>query len=435
MARRQKHYVNARIIDPSAGYDGPGGLLVAGKKIVASGRAIDATLVDPDARVIDCRGRALMPGLVDARVFVGEPGAEHRETIASVSEAAAAGGVTSLIMMPHTDPVIDDMALVEFVQRTARGKAAVNIYPAAALTRDLADKEMAEIGLLKQAGAVAFSNGHHSMTSSLLMRRLMTYAKDFDATLMCLASDRDLVASGVMNEGATATMLGLPGIPKEAEIIPLERDIRLVGLTGADYHAVTISTAESAEIVRQAKANGLPVTASVSINHLSLNENDIGPYRTFFRMAPPLRTEEDRMAMVEAVADGTVDIIVSNHDPQDVDTKRFPFANAADGAIGLETLLSAALRLHHGEQIPLLRLIESMTSGPASIFDLPGGTLSAGAQADFILVDLDEPWVLTEEDIRSRSKNTPFEQARFQGRVLKTYVAGKCVFDQNSNND
>ncbi len=264
------------------------------------------------------------------------------------------------------------------------------------------------------------------------MRRALTYSSDFDSLVMHYCEDEALSRGGVMNEGLNATRLGLQGIPKEAEIIPLERDLRLVALTGGRYHAATVSTAESAAAIAAAKSKGLPVTASVSINHLTLNENDIGRYRTFFRLSPPLRMEDDRLAMIEALRDGTIDIIVSNHDPQDVDTKRHPFAEAASGAVGLETLLAATLRLHHNNEVPLMRLIEAMTIAPARLFGLPGGSLEPGKPADLIIVDIDEPWILDDADLKSRSKNTPFEGARFQGRVLQTLVAGRTIYDCNS---
>ena len=421
-------FANARILDPSRGLDERGAVIVKGGRIAAAGAGASNQGVPDGAEVIDCGGRAIMPGLVDGRVFIGEPGAEHRETIASASAAAAAGGVTSLVMMPDTSPVIDDVSLVEFVLRTARDTADINIHPAAAITRRLEGHELTEFGLLREAGAVAFTEGRRSVRSALVMRRALTYARDFGALVMHETQDPDLASSGVMNEGLFASWLGLPGIPREAEAIPLERDLLLARLTGSAYHAAKISTAISASAIARAKNDGAKVSAGVSINHLSLNENDVGEYRTFFRLSPPLRSEEDRLAMVEAVRDGTIDIIVSSHDPQDVDTKRLPFADAADGAIGLETLLGAALRLHHNGDLPLLRIVELLSTAPARLFGLPGGTLAPGSPADLILVDLDEPWVVREADIRSRSKNTCFEGARLQGRVLQTMVAGRTIF-------
>lgn len=421
-------FEGARILDPSRGLDAVGTVIVEGGRIAASGaNALNQGVPEGAAR-IDCRGMALLPGLVDACVFVGEPGAEHRETIASAGDAAAAGGVTSLVMMPDTHPVIDDVALVEFVLRTARDTAAVNIFPAAAITKGLAGTEMTEFGLLGAAGAVAFSDGRRSIANALVMRRALTYARDFGAVLAHESLDEALAAGGVMNEGLFASWLGLPGIPREAESIPLERDLALARLTGAAYHAAKISTEASARAVARAKNDGADVTAGVSINNLSLNENDVGEYRTFFKLAPPLRAEEDRSAMIECLRDGTLDMIVSAHDPQDVDTKRLPFADAAPGAIGLETLLGAALRLHHNGDLPLLRLVEALSTAPARRFGLSAGTLKPGAGADLVLIDLDEPWIVREADIRSRSKNTCFEGARLQGRVLQTWVAGRRIF-------
>lgn len=419
---------NARILDPSRGMDERGSVIVEGGKIAASGASALNQGAPEGANVIDCAGKAVMPGLIDGRVFIGEPGAEHRETIASASGAAAAGGVTSLVMMPDTHPVIDDVALVEFVLRTARDTAKVNVFPAAAITKELAGAEMTEIGLLKEAGAVAFTDGRHTIANSLVMRRALTYARDFGAVIAHETQDADLASSGVMNEGLYASWLGLPGIPREAELIPLERDLSLARLTGGAYHAAKISTKASADAIRRAKADDAAVTAGVAIYNLSLNENDVGEYRTFYRLSPPLRSEDDRLAMVEALRDGTIDILVSSHDPQDVDTKRLPFADAAAGAVGLETLLAAALRLYHNDQIPLLRLVEVLSTAPAKLFGLSGGTLKPGAPADIALVDLDEPWIVKEADIRSRSKNTCFEGARLQGKVLQTMVAGRTVF-------
>lgn len=417
-----------RIIDPSRGIDEVGAVIVEGRKIVAAGKAVLNQGAPEGATIIDGAGTAVIPGLIDARVFIGEPGGEHRETIASASVAAAVGGVTSLVMMPDTDPVIDNVALVEFVLRTAKDTAIVNIFPAAAITKGLEGREMTEFGLLLEAGAVAFTDGRHTISSALVMRRALTYARDFGGVIAHETQDADLASSGVMNEGLYASWLGLAGIPREAESIPLERDLALARLTGGAYHAAKISTAMAAAAVTRAKADGANVTAGVSIHNLSLNENDVGKYRTFFRLTPPLRAEEDRLAMIEAIKDGTIDIIVSSHDPQDVDTKRLPFADAAAGAIGLETLLGAALRLYHNGDVPLLRLVEVLSTAPARLFGLPGGTLKPGASADLALVDLDEPWIVSESGIRSRSKNTCFEGARLQGKVLQTMVAGRTVF-------
>ncbi len=419
---------NARIIDPSRSLDEIGTLIIRDGKIAAAGREALNQGTPEGAEVVDCSGLLAVPGLVDARVFTGEPGAEHRETIQSASRAAAAGGIAAFIMMPDTDPVIDDIALVEFVQKTARDKADVLVYPAAALTRGLQGEEMTEFGLLREAGAVCFTNGRKGVHDSQVLRRAMTYAREFDAVVALETRDRYLGANGVMNEGLYASWLGLSGVPREAEILPLERDLRLAALTGTRYHAAEISVPDSAEAIRTARRRGAKVTAGITINHLTLNENDIGEYRTFFKMSPPLRTEDDRKAMVAALADGTIDIIVSSHDPQDVDTKRLPFADAADGAVGLETMLSAALRLHHSGEVPLMRLIDALSTRPAQIFGLDAGTLKVGASAHVTLIDLDEPWLVSKDRLLSRSKNTPFEDSRFSGRAVMTYVRGRRVF-------
>lgn len=421
-------FQNARIVDPSRGVDETGAVIVDGKKIAAAGASALNQGTPEGAAIVDCAGKAILPGLVDSRVFIGEPGAEHRETIASASQAAAAGGVTSIVMMPDTDPIIDDIALVEHVLRAARDTASVHVYPAAAISKRLLGHEMTEFGLLREAGAVGFTDGRNTITSSALMRRALTYARDFGAVIAHETQDAELSSNGVMNEGLYASWLGLSGIPREAEAIPLERDLMLARLTRGNYHAAKISTAMSAAAIARAKSDGANVTAGVSINNLSLNENDVGEYRTFFRLSPPLRAEDDRLAMIEAVKGGTIDVIVSSHDPQDVDTKRLPFADAAQGAIGLETLLGAALRLYHNGDVPLIRLVEVLSTAPAKLFGLPGGTLKPGAVADLAVIDLDAPWVVNEADIRSRSKNTCFEGARMQGRVLQTLVAGRTVF-------
>jgi len=421
-------FSKARVLDPSRGLDEIGTVVVDGRRIVAAGKAALNQGVPEGATVVDCAGKTIVPGLVDARVFIGEPGGEHRETIASASVAAAAGGVTSIVMMPDTNPVIDNVALVEFVLRTARDTASVNIFPAAAITKGLDGREMTEFGLLREAGAVAFTDGRHTIANALVMRRALTYARDFGGVIAHETQDADLASAGVMNEGLYASWLGLSGIPREAELIPLERDLALARLTRGNYHAAKISSAMAAGAVRRAKDDGANVTAGVAIHNLALNENDVGEYRTFFRLTPPLRAEDDRLAMIEAIRDGTIDIIVSSHDPQDVDTKRLPFADAAAGAIGLETLLGVALRLYHNGDVPLPRLIETLSSAPARLFGLPGGTLKPGAPADLAVIDPDEPWIVSESGLRSRSKNSCFEGARLQGKVLQTMVAGRTVF-------
>jgi dihydroorotase len=418
---------NARILDPASPRESRGAVLVRDGLIEDVGTIGDGG----DAQVIDCGGQVLAPGLIDMRAFIGEPGAEHRDTLRSASEAAAAGGVTTIVSMPETNPILDDPAIVDFVLRRARAEAIVNVRPAAALTKGLGGREMTEIGLLGDAGAIAFTDGARSVTNAQVMRRALTYARDFGALIIHHVEDPDLVGQGVMNEGEFSARLGLHGVPREAETVMLERDIRLVRLTGARYHAAMISCADSVEIVRAAKARGLPITCGVSINNLALNENDIGQYRTFLKLSPPLRHEDDRLAVIAAVADGTIDVIVSDHNPQDVETKRLPFAEAADGAVGLETLLSAALRLVHAGQVTLPALMRALSTRPAEILGLPGGRLQPGAPADLIVFDPDAPYVLDKRQLRSRSKNTPFDEARLEGQVTLTMVGGKVVFDRH----
>jgi dihydroorotase len=420
-------FLNARLLDPASGKDEPGGLLVRDGVIAELGGHLRRNAPDR-ARVIDCKGHVLCPGLVDMQVFTGEPGQEHRETLKTASHAAAAGGVTTIVVMPDTEPVIDQVALVDFVQRRARDNALVHVHVMAAMTRGLKGQEMTEIGLLQRAGAIAFTNGKASVSNARVMRNVLLYAKDFDALIVHHTEDPHLTEGTVMNSGEVATRLGLPGVNKAAETIMLERDLRLVEITGGRYHAAQLTCAESLAVMRAAKARKLPVTCGASINHLTLNENDIGPYRTFFRLKPPLRSEDDRSAMVRGLAAGDIDVIVSSHDPQDADTKRHPFAEAADGAIGLETLLAAALRLYHNGEIALLPLLRAMTVNPAKLLGLPAGRLEKGAPADLILVDLGQPWVVDKAEIRARSKNSPFDESKMQGRVLVTLVAGKPVY-------
>jgi dihydroorotase len=420
--------VNARLIDPASRLDQPGGLLVRDGTIADFGPHINARAAG-DADIVDCAGRLLAPGLIDMMVFTGEPGHEHRETLATASRSAAAGGVTTIVCMPNTDPVIDDVALVDFILRRARDTALVHVHPMAAMTKGLLGEEMAEIGLLRGAGAIAFANGKASLTNAKVMRNVLAYAKDFGALIMHHLEDADLATDGVMNEGEVATRLGLRGVPAAAEIIMLERDIRLVELTGGRYHAGQISCRASLDIIRTAKLMGLPVTCGVSINHLTLNENDIGSYRTFFKMKPPLRSEDDRHAMVEGVANGDIDVIVSAHDPRGAEGKRRPFAEAADGAVGLETMLGAALQLCHNGEVELGRLLQALTSSPARLLGLPAGRLVKGAPADLVLIDLEMPWLVEPERLRSKCKNTPFDGARLQGRALLTIVAGRIVYN------
>lgn len=418
-------FTNARLVCPATARDEIGGLLVEGGVIAAIGSDLRAPA---GAEIVDCRGATLAPGLIDLGAFVGEPGAEHRETIATASEAAAAGGVTTIVTRADTTPPVDAPEIVDYLKRRARDTASVHVYPMAALTKGLAGAEMTEIGLLLEAGAVAFGDGPRTISSSRVMRRAMTYARDFDALVCCHAEDPELITGGAMNEGEFATRLGLPGRPAAAETLIIERDVRLAALTGCRYHANLVTCGASLDVIARAKVSGAAVTCGASIAHLSLNENDVGEYRTFFKVAPPLRSEDDRRALVQGLADGLIDVVVSAHDPHDVETKRRPFAEAEDGAIGLETMLAAGLRLVHAGEVTLHRLLAAMSTRPAQLLGLPGGALRLGAPADLIVVDLDAPWVLDPASLRSKSKNTPFDGARLQGRTLRTIVAGRTVY-------
>jgi dihydroorotase len=427
--RRPILLTNARIIDPSRDLDFDGDLLIADGVIREARRGIAAAGLPEGTEIVDCRGQVAAPGLIDMRAFVGEPGAEYRETFASASQAAAAGGVTTIVSQPDTSPAIDEPAMVDFVLRRARDTAIVHVHPMAALTKGIRGKEMTEIGLLKAAGAVAFTDGARSVTNAQVMRRALVYARDFDALIVHFTEDPDLVGEGVMNEGEFAARLGLSGIPKAAETIMLERDVRLVALAQGRYHAASVTCADSVEVLRRAKDQGLAVTAAASINHITLNEIDVGSYRTFCKLTPPLRSEEDRKALVEALGAGVIDTVVSDHDPQDVETKRLPFAEAAPGAIGIETMLAASLRLVHSGDITLPVLLRALSTRPAELLGLPGGTLRPGGPADVVVFDPEAPWVLDRADLKSKCKNSPFDEARLSGRVTRTIVAGRTVYE------
>lgn len=427
--RRPMLLANARIVDPSRDLDFPGDLLIADGVIREAKRGIGAAGVPEGAEVIDCRGKIVAPGLIDMRAFIGEPGAEGRESIASASQAAAAGGVTTIVCQPDTEPAIDDPTIVDFIQRRARDTGIVHVQPMAALTKGLKGQEMTEIGLLKAAGAVAFTDGARSVINAQVMRRALIYARDFDVLIVHHTEDPNLTGEGVMNEGEFASRLGLIGVPKAAETIMLERDVRLVALTEGRYHAASISCTESLEVLRRAKDAGFAVTASASINHLTLNEIDVGQYRTFFKLAPPLRAEDDRRALVTATQEGLIDVIMSDHNPQDVEVKRLPFAEAAVGAIGIETMLPAGLRLVHNGELTLTTLLKAMSTRPAELLGLPGGTLRPGAPADVIVIDTDIPWVLDRDELKSKCRNTPFDEARMQGRAVRTIVAGRTAYE------
>jgi dihydroorotase len=415
--------VNARLIDPASGRDEVGVLAFEDGIIVELGAK-----AKPSGEVIDAQGLALVPGLIDMRVSVGEPGAEHRETLKSAGRAAAAGGVTTMVVMPDTDPVIDDVSLVGFIRQRGAEHAGVRVLPAAAMTRGLDGALMTEIGLLSDAGAVLFSNGDNPVVDSRVLRRALSYSSAFKALIAHRPEDPFLAQGGVMHEGELAARLGLPGVPAAAERIYVERDVALAELTRGRLLLDMLSTAEALGPLRRAKAAGAQVHASVSVHHLTLNELEVTDYRTFAKLSPPLRSEEDRRALVAALVDGTIDVIVSGHNPRPPEEKRLPFDEASFGASALETLLAAALRLHHAGEAPLQRVLHAMTARPGEILGLPQGRLAKGAPADIILVDLDAPRRFDAETMTSKCKNTPFDGALLQGAVKRTIVAGKTVF-------
>ncbi len=419
------HFINARLVDPATQFDGPGEVLVQGEVILASGPQVAAS---PEAIVINCDGHALMPGLIDLHVSTGEPGQEQRESLSTAGKAAVAGGVTTMVLQPDTQTVIDDAALVDFITRRGRDRSLARVLAAGALTVGLKGERIAELGLMADAGAVLFTNSDRPIVSTRIMQRCMSYASAFDALVASRPQDAFLSEGGMMNMGELASRLGLAGISSAAETIAANRDIQLAELTGAKLLLDMISSEATLPRIATAKAQGLDVTASVSVHHLTLNENDLGDYRTFAKLSPPLRSEQDRLALIEAVKSGIVDVIVSGHDPRPAEEKRLPFDEAAFGASALETLLPAALILYHEGLIELLDLVRAMTLAPAQILGLPQGRIAAGAPADLILVDLGFPIRFDASRMISKSRNSPYDGRTLQGKVLSTWVGGKKVF-------
>lgn len=417
------HLLNARLIDPATGHDGPGALRIEDGLIaeVVHGAS-------PEVPGLDCQGLPLAPGIVDMQVSVGDPGARHRESFRSAGAAAAAGGITTIVTQPDTDPPLDDPALVQFVRTRGREDAKVRVETMGALTRGLQGREMTEQQFLLDAGAVALTDADHAVADAKVMRACMTYSRSTGALIVHHVQEPSLSRGACTTSGEFSSRLGLPSVPVIAERLMLERDLALVESTGARYHADQITTEGALAPLARARDAGLPVTAATSIHHLTLNEFDIADYRTFFRLTPPLRAEADRQAVVEGVASGLIDCIVSGHLPQDEEAKRLPFEEAATGAVGLETFLPAMMRLVHAGQLDLLTLFRAASFNPATILGLPGGRLTRGAPADLVLFNPDAPFTLKRERLQSRSKNTPFDRALMQGRVKGTWVGGKRVF-------
>jgi len=428
MRARPTAFVNARLLDPASGYDGPGAVIVAEGVIADVVKGSDPGALSPDLEVVDAVGKALLPGLVDIRVKTGEPGAEPKETLKSAGLAAAAGGVTSIVVQPDTHPVADDPAVVDFILRRARDIELVHVYPAGAATKGAEGERMAEIGLMREAGCVYVTDADRPIANSKVFQRVLAYAKAFGVPVAHRPADPWLSAGAAATSGEFAARMGLPSAPAIAEKIMLERDLALVEATGARLIVDQVTTAAALESLGRAKAKGLPVVATTSINHLSFNEIDIGDYRTFCKLDPPLRHEDDRQAVIEAVASGQIAVVVSAHAPAPAEDKRRPYDEAAPGAIGLQTLLPALLAFHHEGRIPLLDLIRTVTCAPADLLGLPAGRLAKGAPADLVLCDLAAPLVIDADKLISKSKNSPFDGRRLQGKVLRTLVDGRTVF-------
>ena len=422
-------YVNARIVDPASGIDIKGALVVEGGVVRDFGSALFKDAPPLALDVIDCGGKILAPGLVDMRVQLREPGEEHKETIASAADAASAGGITAMVCLPNTEPCIDDVAGVEYIARRARETRATKVFCYAAATLGTEGKELAEMGLLAEMGAVGFTDGIRALADSQVMRRVLSYSRSFDALVLQHPEDPALARNAAMNEGETSMRLGLPGIPALAEVMMIERDLRLVEMTGARLHVMHVSTAAGVEAIRAAKARGLRITCDTAPHYFTLTESDIGDYRTFCKVSPPLRTERDREAVIAGLADGTIDVIASDHAPQDQDAKRVPFAQAEFGVVGLETLLPLSLALYQKGRLSLVDVLKKLTSAPASILRLPLGRIAKGAAADLVLFDPDKPWIVDAKKLRSKSKNTPFDEMPVQGKALRTVVAGRTLYE------
>ena len=425
---KKQYFLNANIIDPKNSIEEMGGLIVNEEgKIEAIGKKVNKNNIPSREKYIDLNGKYIIPGLVDMRVFVGEPGYEYKENFRTLSNAALAGGVTSVVTMPNTSPVIDNVSIVDFLKRRGRDKSKINIFPSASLTKNIEGTNMTEFGLLQKKGIIAFTDGIRTIQNSRLMSRIMRSAFDLDCLIMQHAEDYELSMNGMMNDGVIATKLGLQGIPDLAEKIIIERDLSLLEDFNCRYHISQISSSKSLSVIRN-KKDQVDFTTGVSINNLSLNENDIGDFRTFLKLSPPLRTEEDRMSLITGMNKDVIDVSVSDHKPEDEESKRLTFSQAATGASGIETLLPLSLELFHNDSIKLSKIIKLLTSNPAKILKINKGNLSIGNDADICIVDLYKPWIVKKEKMISKSKNTCIEDKKLQGQVINTFVKGLELF-------
>jgi len=425
---KKKIFINANIVDPHNSINEIGGLIIdENGKIAGVGKKVNTNNIPSREKYIDLKGKYIFPGLVDMRVFVGEPGYEYKENFRTLSNAALSGGVTSVVTMPNTDPVIDNVSIVDFLKRRGRDKAKINIYPSASLTMNTEGNNMTEFGLLQNKGIIGFTDGTKTIQNTRIMSRIMNSAKDLNTLIMQHAEDFELAKNGMINDGIISTKLGLQGIPEIAELIILERDLTLLESIKCRYHISQISSGKSVNIIKERKSR-INFTCGVSINNLSLNENDIGDFRTFLKTSPPIRTEDDRVALIEGVSDGIIDVIVSDHKPEDEESKRLTFAQAETGASGIETLLSLSLELYHNGSVKLETLIKCLTSNPAKILNIDKGNLNVGNDADLCFVDLNKPWIVKQENLLSKSKNTSIENKKLQGKVTNTFVKGEELF-------
>ena len=424
----EKIIINARIVDPSQKLDEMGSVIIdKNGKVKAIGGKV--TKKDcPNAEVIDVKKNLIIPGIVDMKAFVGEPGFEYKENFRTLSQAALAGGVTSIVTMPNTKPIIDNVSMVDFIMRRGRDKSKINLFPCASLTKQMEGKLMTEFGLLSAKGIIGFSDVNKTVQNTETMARIMDYASDIGVLIMQHAEDYELSKNRCINEGEVSNRLGLSGISPIAEKIIIERDLSLLSEFPCRYHINQISSQNSLDVIKKNKLNGKKFSVGVSINNISLNENDIGDFKTFLKLSPPLRLEDDRKALVEGIKNGLIDVIVSDHTPEDEESKRLPFAQAATGAIGVETLLPLALELYHNESLSLNKIIECLTINPSNVLKINKGTLKKGSDADICVIDLNKPWVVKAGNLKSKSKNTAIEDKRLQGKVLMTFLKGEPVF-------
>tara|TARA_Y100000590_G_scaffold344646_1_gene394093 strand:- start:787 stop:2073 length:1287 start_codon:yes stop_codon:yes gene_type:complete len=425
---KKKYFLNANIIDPHNSIEETGGLIINELgKIEAVGKKVNNNNIPSREKYIDLKGKYIIPGLVDMRVFVGEPGFEYKENFRTLSEAALSGGVTSVVTMPNTNPIIDNVSIVDFLKRRGRDKSKINIFPTASLTKNLEGTNMTEFGLLQAKGIIGFTDGYKTIQNTRLMSRIMRSAYDLNCLVMQHVEDEELSKDGMVNDGIISTKLGLQGISELAEKIIIERDLTLLEDFNCRYHISQVSSGKSIDVIKHRK-DSINFTCGVSINNLSLNENDIGDFRTFLKLSPPLRTEEDRQSLIRGINNDLIDVIVSDHKPEDEEQKRLTFAQASTGASGVETLLPLALELYHNESIKLNKIIKALTCNPAKILKVDKGNLSIGNDADFCIVDINKPWIVKKENLVSKSKNTSIEGRKLQGKVLNTYVNGEELF-------